>query len=217
MFEDEHHLKGAGCGSAESIAPLNSFVDTYLSSSPLPSNYRLILKTFPSWWESAIRTPKSPNQFNPESWSYNAQSIKWFLLETMTLSYRQETTIFPPSFYFFLPVLPSASLVLDTVTLLPRCYVEFPSDPSPTFSNILQYSIPFPQCFHQTHPFKIVQHSTFRCILLPLPLSKHHSHLSQKLYTLGTIMEPIWTSSEHSQNITDMSQSQYNLGIIWNH
>ena len=97
------------------------------------------------------------------------------------------------------------------------CYVEFLSNPSLTFSDILRYSIPFPQCFHRTHPF---QNSLTLCLLLhstSTTTKQLSPHLSWKLYALGTITEPIWTLSEHPQNIMDTFWSQYNLGTIWNH
>ena len=94
--------------------------------------------------------------------------------------------------------------VLKTPAVL--CRISFWS------SIILQNSdIPFPShsASIKLTPFKIVQHSAFHCVLLLLPLSKHHSHLSWKLYTLRTITEPIQTSLEHSQNV--MTSNDYRI------
>ena len=86
---------------------------------------------------------------------------------------------------------------------LAQCYIEFLQ----SFSNILRYSIPFPQCFHQTHPFK--NSLTLRLPLL-LPLSSY-LYIYHGSYTP---LELSWSLYGHRQNTHGISQIHFGVSAI---
>ena len=92
------------------------------------------------------------------------------------------------------------------------CYVEFPSDPSPTFSDVLQHSIPFPQCFHQTHPFQnsLTLHLLLRSASTTtkqIPLTSITEAIHPQNYHRA-YMDIIGTLIEYHRHISESVQSQ---------